>query len=713
MMKTATRLFGVLLAMCVVTSVARANHYPSGPGNCCPDTLVYINKILNTSLRPTGFAIGDTVYGLGGIVVAKDTIPTGFAIYIENNSADGPGGTAGPWHGIDVFTEGNNPGNSIGVDGTHPAGISIGDSVFTYGATDQFGGSTELRSFGRSFTNPNGPYIVLESRGNKTPDYHVGSVHELYELTVPNPSAAQWVLNLVSVTQTMRVARVGLTSTSGSPRDFLVVDNSACPPSATSPCDSMYIETRTLAGVEPPPLSAPISFARGLYNITNRGYEIMLRDPTDLGDLQPPKMIDAWSITNDSLLVVYDRAVTSGSALNGSNYSLDLSAGTINPVHMVGTKRVVCFINNGETPGQPDSVTTNHLVGQTNGVMQTAPAGKRFTYGILSIAQIRTPSPDSLNLAPCKDVSQFLGGDGGLSARLTYQGVCTAAKLGSLYYLEDAGATNPRTGCAVFAPSSPLTVGHKYQIVSNITDFFKEYELQGTVSITDLGANTVPTPLVVPIHTLNDTTCDVNQNITNGVDYCGDLVQVQNAKITGFAPILAGDTTYTPRTSFFISGPYPNGADTIEVRVVDAGATKFSNLKDNYRYGDIVNVTGICHLVFGSYVVDPRDSTDIVVLNNNGVPPALPKRVSFSIAPNPARTQRLTFALPKESNVDLSVFDVAGRKLATIARGQFAPGTYSRVWDGSSGSGQVGAGVFFYRLTVDGVVYKTQGVRLK
>jgi hypothetical protein len=57
-------------------------------------------------------------------------------------------------------------------------------------------------------------------------------------------------------------------------------------------------------------------------------------------------------------------------------------------------------------------------------------------------------------------------------------------------------------------------------------------------------------------------------------------------------------------------------------------------------------------------------------------------------------TAGLTFSLPAESPVDLSVFDVSGRRLATVERGTLPQGEYARTWD----MGGVSNGVFFVRL---------------
>ncbi|MBI5838041.1 MAG: VCBS repeat-containing protein [Candidatus Eisenbacteria bacterium] len=87
----------------------------------------------------------------------------------------------------------------------------------------------------------------------------------------------------------------------------------------------------------------------------------------------------------------------------------------------------------------------------------------------------------------------------------------------------------------------------------------------------------------------------------------------------------------------------------------------------------------------------------------------LPARVAlFQNTPNPFRgTTAIRFQVPAGAKgaaagrVRLTVHDVAGRVLRTLADGAKAPGTYSVDWDGSDQSGsRVASGVYFYRLTV-------------
>ena len=46
------------------------------------------------------------------------------------------------------------------------------------------------------------------------------------------------------------------------------------------------------------------------------------------------------------------------------------------------------------------------------------------------------------------------------------------------------------------------------------------------------------------------------------------------------------------------------------------------------------------------------------------------------------------------------MFDVTGRRVATLANGTLPAAEYSRAWNGRDAAGNaVGAGVYFYRLT--------------
>ena len=76
---------------------------------------------------------------------------------------------------------------------------------------------------------------------------------------------------------------------------------------------------------------------------------------------------------------------------------------------------------------------------------------------------------------------------------------------------------------------------------------------------------------------------------------------------------------------------------------------------------------------------------------------------SFSLAqnyPNPFNpTTTIRFELPARSQVTLAVFDILGRRVATIANDDFSAGEHEVTWDGRNDDGEeASSGVYLYRL---------------
>ncbi len=74
--------------------------------------------------------------------------------------------------------------------------------------------------------------------------------------------------------------------------------------------------------------------------------------------------------------------------------------------------------------------------------------------------------------------------------------------------------------------------------------------------------------------------------------------------------------------------------------------------------------------------------------------------------PNPFNPQTVIhYDLPVGSQVQLSVFNLMGQKVATLVDGYRSVGSYSVVWDGKDDKGKnVASGVYLYRMETDGFV---------
>jgi len=59
---------------------------------------------------------------------------------------------------------------------------------------------------------------------------------------------------------------------------------------------------------------------------------------------------------------------------------------------------------------------------------------------------------------------------------------------------------------------------------------------------------------------------------------------------------------------------------------------------------------------------------------------------------NPSTT--IEYSIPKSSNVEVSVYNLAGQKLTTLVNKSHTPGNYQLTWDGS----EYASAVYFYRI---------------
>ena len=79
---------------------------------------------------------------------------------------------------------------------------------------------------------------------------------------------------------------------------------------------------------------------------------------------------------------------------------------------------------------------------------------------------------------------------------------------------------------------------------------------------------------------------------------------------------------------------------------------------------------------------------------------ATPERYALHrSAPNPASgPATIAFSVPEQTHVTIGVFDVLGRKVATLADGQKEPGRHNVRLD----AGALPSGTYFYRMSAEG-----------
>ena len=220
----------------------------------------------------------------------------------------------------------------------------------------------------------------------------------------------------------------------------------------------------------------------------------------------------------------------------------------------------------------------------------------------------------------------------------------------------------------------------------------------------------------------------------NAVDGAGRIVQVtpvgvvstvaQNPALLNGVVALAFDTGGR-------FGGHLYGADILNERIVqirlDGSVSVFAT--------GFKNLSGVNCLGFGGdgamYVTDPGSGESYSNSSGTNPPqvfrisrsertvdapaPGVPGAAAFAApAPNPSRGDvRLGFALARPGEVSLEIFDVAGRRVRTLARGSRAAGEHACRWDGRDGDGRrAGAGLYLARLVAGGETLTRRIVRL-
>jgi flagellar hook assembly protein FlgD len=82
--------------------------------------------------------------------------------------------------------------------------------------------------------------------------------------------------------------------------------------------------------------------------------------------------------------------------------------------------------------------------------------------------------------------------------------------------------------------------------------------------------------------------------------------------------------------------------------------------------------------------------------------------------PNPFRgAVLLRYAVPREMNLSLSVYDRAGRKVKSLFSGLARPGVSVATWDGRDEQGRsVAQGVYFYRIESEDATLTRKAIKI-
>jgi choice-of-anchor B domain-containing protein len=159
------------------------------------------------------------------------------------------------------------------------------------------------------------------------------------------------------------------------------------------------------------------------------------------------------------------------------------------------------------------------------------------------------------------------------------------------------------------------------------------------------------------------------------------------------------------------------GASWTKLEETDQGAAEWVNVDEpisayvtptvivQFRFtAQDTGAGSITEAVLDDFMIYDRET--LAGTGTPSVSPAAAAALSLGpSAPNPFRPGQaasLRFTLPQKGDVAADVFDVAGRRVATIARGMYEAGGHTLVWDGRvRGGSPAPAGVYFLRLQTE------------
>tara|TARA_B100001769_G_C21983843_1_gene528929 strand:- start:90 stop:968 length:879 start_codon:yes stop_codon:yes gene_type:complete len=204
----------------------------------------------------------------------------------------------------------------------------------------------------------------------------------------------------------------------------------------------------------------------------------------------------------------------------------------------------------------------------------------------------------------------------------------------------------------------------------------------------------VPTGISYPI---------IITDISGDVSVGDELVAYANGQVVGATRIsdLSSPVVISAWGGYHEYGIDLDGymvGDEIDLRLysLDKGEELFVGMElDNSQYG-----------------VGPLSSGKVSVTDMLAVPDEFILSQNYPNPFNPSTT--ISFSVPAEGNVVVSIYDITGRLVNTLVNENMSSGYHSVVWDGADMTGEsVSAGLYIYSLQAEGVSLTRKMVLMK
>lgn len=162
-----------------------------------------------------------------------------------------------------------------------------------------------------------------------------------------------------------------------------------------------------------------------------------------------------------------------------------------------------------------------------------------------------------------------------------------------------------------------------------------------------------------------------------------------------------GDTTHVGRTGFGVNTvniEFNDAGDLFGIKGTNTQVSDFFSIDKTTGVGTLigsVGLQGLSGLARTRGVVSVEDKSSLI-----------PEEYAlYQNYPNPFNpSTKIKFSLPVESNVRLQIFNILGEVVREIVNTVLPAGTHSFVWNAENNiNSKVTSGIYFYRLTADGV----------
>lgn len=207
----------------------------------------------------------------------------------------------------------------------------------------------------------------------------------------------------------------------------------------------------------------------------------------------------------------------------------------------------------------------------------------------------------------------------------------------------------------------------------------------------------------------------LNKNLPSIISHIPDYISSSTTKLIGRFRDLENEAII--RYGFCLSrNKYPTLSDTLIILQSNPQVGEFNYLisglitNDTYYYRAFAeNSNGI------AYGNDIEFKANVVQGNDPNQEVSKPNIITYAAYPNPFNPRTtISFELDKGQDVELSIFDIKGKKVKSIVHGYQSAGYHKYEWDGSDQqNNNCSSGVYFYRLLGSNFVKTHKMILLK